>query len=155
MAFPQPDVVLHEDALDYTPSPRSVSIARRRAARLVTEWGHAALASETALVVSELSTNALLHGSLPGRLFRVRLALTASAVRVEVSDTRGEHMPCVQTPVADESFGRGLLLVGDIADRWGTRPRTPGKTVWAELDTCRPAPVAATPQPRPGARQAP
>ncbi|WP_317987169.1 hypothetical protein [Streptomyces kanamyceticus] len=35
---PQP-AVLREDRLDYTPQARSVGLARRRAARLVTEWG--------------------------------------------------------------------------------------------------------------------
>ncbi|MGP3949717.1 ATP-binding protein [Streptomyces sp. 7N604] len=154
MAVPQSDAVLREDALNYPPSPRSVSLARRRAARLVTEWGQPPFASETALVVSELSTNALLHGSLRGRLFRIRLALTASAVRIEVSDTRRKRLPRVQTPAADEPFGRGLLLIDRLADRWGTMPRNPGKTVWAELDICRPATAAAT-RPLRGAGQTP
>ncbi|MEV6314090.1 ATP-binding protein [Streptomyces sp. NPDC051776] len=134
MAVPQPETVLREDALNYTASPRSVSLARRRAARLVTEWGHADLADRTALIVSELSTNALLHGTLPGRLFRVRVARIVSAVRIEVSDTRGERLPLVRTAAADEASGRGLVLVGNLANRWGTWPRNPGKTVWAELD---------------------
>jgi anti-sigma regulatory factor (Ser/Thr protein kinase) len=150
MAVPQPpgenEPVLHEDALNYTPNPRSVSLARRRAARLVTEWGHPEIAGETALLVSELGSNALLHGSLRGRLFRVRVALTASAVRIEVSDTRGERLPRPRAAADKDTFGRGLLLVGRIADRWGTTPRNPGKTVWAELDAHPPA----TGQLRPG-----
>ncbi|MEU6080214.1 ATP-binding protein [Streptomyces sp. NPDC047108] len=141
MAVPQSETVLREDALNYTASPRSVSLARRRAARLVTEWGLAGLADRTALVVSELSTNALLHGTLPGRLFRVRLALIASAVRVEVSDTRGERLPRVRTAAEDEASGRGLLLVGNLANRWGIMPRNPGKTVWAELDIVEGTPL--------------
>jgi anti-sigma regulatory factor (Ser/Thr protein kinase) len=139
MAVPQPEAVLCEDTLNYTPSPRSVSLARRRAARLVAEWGHPALACEAALLVSELTTNALLHGTLRGRLFRVQIALTGTAVRVEVSDSRGERLPRLRTPDEDESCGRGLLLVSRLADRWGTTPRSPGKTVWAELDLPRPA----------------
>lgn len=142
-----PDPVLHEDRLDYTPVTRSVPLARRRAARLVTEWGYAALAGDVALVVSELMTNALLHGSLRDRLIRVRIGITATALRVEVSDPRGEREPSPREATGEDQFGRGLLLVGALADDWGVRPRTGvGKTVWAEwgltVTLCRADPPA-------------
>jgi anti-sigma regulatory factor (Ser/Thr protein kinase) len=125
--------VLHEDRLDYTPFARSVTLARRRAARLVTEWGHPALAGDVALVVSELMTNALLHGSLRDRLIRVQVGVIATALRVEVSDPREEREPCLREATGEDQFGRGLLLVGALADDWGVRPRAGvGKTVWAE-----------------------
>ncbi|GGZ74047.1 ATP-binding protein [Streptomyces bluensis] len=131
---PAPDPVLHEDRLDYTPVLRSVTLARRRTARLVAEWGHPGVAGDVALVVCELATNALLHGSLRGRLIRVRLAATAATLRVEVSDPRGDRLPEARKPEDTEQFGRGLLLVEALADRWGHRPRTVGKTVYAEWD---------------------
>uniref|UniRef100_A0AAU2V914 ATP-binding protein n=1 Tax=Streptomyces sp. NBC_00003 TaxID=2903608 RepID=A0AAU2V914_9ACTN len=123
----------YEDCLDYTPTARSVSLARRRAAKLVTAWGHSELAGDAALLVSELATNALLHGCLRDRLFRVRITLGPAALRIEVSDPRGESGPSPRVAADDEQFGRGLLLVGALADRWGTEPRTVGKTVYAEL----------------------
>ncbi|WP_405879793.1 ATP-binding protein [Streptomyces sp. NBC_01384] len=126
--------VLHEDRLDYTPLARSVTLARRRAARLVTEWGHPALSGDVALVVSELMTNALLHGSLRDRLIRVRITATDSVLRVEVSDPRGERLPCPRAAEGTDQFGRGLLLVGALAHRWGSEPRSIGKTVYAEWD---------------------
>lgn len=126
--------VLHEDVLDYTPLPRSVSLVRRRAARLVTAWGHPALAGDAALIVSELATNAVLHGCLRDRFFRVRLAHTEKVLRLEVADPRGERLPVSRTPVDDECYGRGLLIVGSIASRWAVEPRVVGKTIWAELD---------------------
>ncbi|MFG2716841.1 ATP-binding protein [Streptomyces sp. NPDC048416] len=126
-------VPVYEDCLDYTPTARSVSLARRRTARLVTEWGRPELAGDAALLVSELTTNALLHGCLRDRLFRVHLMLNATALRIEVTDPRGESTPRPRTPADDEQFGRGLLLVGALADRWGIEPRTVGKTVYAEL----------------------
>jgi anti-sigma regulatory factor (Ser/Thr protein kinase) len=124
-----------EDSLDYTPNVRSVSLARRRAARLVTDWGRPDLAGDVALLVSELATNALLHGCLRDRLFRVRIVLTAKTLRIEVSDPRGERLPSPRRPADGDQFGRGLLLVEALADRWGTEPGTAGvgKTVWAEL----------------------
>ncbi|TXS04827.1 ATP-binding protein [Streptomyces sp. col6] len=132
-ALPEDNPPLHEDRLDYTPTARSVTLARRRAARLVGEWGHADRAGEVALLVSELATNALIHGSLRGRLFRVDLILTGGAIRIEVSDPRGERLPGVREAEPDECYGRGLVIVDALADRWGVEPRTVGKTVFAEL----------------------
>ncbi|MET7661742.1 ATP-binding protein [Streptomyces sp. NPDC055059] len=130
-AAPRPP--LREDVLDYTPTSRSVPLARRRTARLVAEWGHPARAGDTALVLSELMTNALLHGSLRDRLIRVRVSLTAATLCVEVSDPRGERLPRSRPADGTDQFGRGLLLVGALADRWGCEPRNgPGKTVYAE-----------------------
>ncbi|MFF1922253.1 ATP-binding protein [Streptomyces sp. NPDC058221] len=135
----EPDPPLQEDRLDYTPTARSVTLCRRRAARLVTDWGHSHLAGETALLVSELATNALLHGCMRGRLFRVHLILTAAVLRIEVSDPRGERLPGLREAGADDCYGRGLLIVARLADRWGVEPRTVGKTVFAELTVGRPA----------------
>ncbi|MGC9499074.1 ATP-binding protein [Streptomyces sp. WG7] len=134
--LPPPVPLPHEDLLDYTPTQRSVPLARRRAARLVAGWGQPGLAGDVALVVSELMTNALLHGSLRGRLIRVRLTLDHRTLRVEVSDPRGERLPRPRPAEdVDEQFGRGLLLVGALTARWGWEPRTIGKTVYAEWDT--------------------
>ncbi|PJE94760.1 hypothetical protein CUT44_26755 [Streptomyces carminius] len=126
--------VLQEDCLDYTPFLSSVTLARRRAARLVSEWGHPDIAGDVALVVSELAGNALLHGRVLGQLFRVQLILTAAAVRIEVGDACGERRPEVRNPAQDEKFGRGMVIVDALATRWGVVPRTVGKTVWAEID---------------------
>ncbi|WP_405615098.1 ATP-binding protein [Streptomyces sp. NBC_01508] len=115
-------------------------LARRRAGRLVGEWGWPGLAGSAGLLVSELATNALLHGCLRDRLFRVRLQLTSATLRIEVSDPRGERLPRLRLPEDDECFGRGLLIVAELADRWGVEPRTVGKTVWAE---CRLGPRPA------------
>ncbi|MGY4972665.1 ATP-binding protein [Streptomyces nigrescens] len=90
MIAPHPnpaEVVLHEDVLDYTPRPKSVALARNRAARLIAEWGHDQLADDTKVLVSELATNALRHAHVRGRLFRVRLTHTDSVLRIAVTDT--------------------------------------------------------------------
>lgn len=148
-ANPTPDPLRHEDQLDYTPVPRSVALARHRTARLVTDWGHTHLAGDVALVASELMTNALLHGSLRDRLIRLRISTTPATLRVEVSDPRGERLPCRHEAADEDQFGRGLLLVGALADGWGVAPRAGvGKTVWAEwglgLTLCGGDPLART-----------
>lgn len=81
------------------------------------------------------STNAMLHGSLRDRLIRVRIVLTGSVLRIEVSDPRSERLPSPRPHGGGRPVrGRGLLLVGALADRWGLAPRTVGKTVYAEWD---------------------
>ncbi|MEV7501335.1 ATP-binding protein [Streptomyces sp. NPDC093018] len=142
-AIPSPIALVHEDQLDYTPLPRSVTLARHRTSRLVGEWGYTALTEDVAIVVSELMTNALLHGSLRGRFIRLRVLTTAAALRVEVSDPRGELRPSLRAVTGDQRFGRGLLLVQALADDWGVAPRAGvGKTVWAQW-SLGPAPVTA------------
>ncbi|MFH8338955.1 ATP-binding protein [Streptomyces sp. AM6-12] len=107
-----------------------------RLARLLTEaqlrrWGPP---TETAShLVAELAANAVMHGRIPGRDFRLTLSLAGNTLRIEVTDTRGELLPTRQRPAEDAESGRGLLLVDALADRWGVRQgRFPCKTVWAE-----------------------
>ncbi|MGW1259275.1 ATP-binding protein [Streptomyces sp. NPDC002513] len=119
---------------------RGARLARRLAAHRLDVWGvpYGSPASETvALVVAELSANAVLHGRVPGRDFELRLRCdrAAGVVRVEVSDTHpGRPKPPGSVPdPADADGGRGLLLVAALAARWGVDEREgPGKTVWAE-----------------------
>lgn len=87
------------------------------------------LVSTVALVVSELVTNALLHGRPP---VRVRLRSAGGALSVEVSD-RGRVLPDRGRGEPDEESGRGLLLVEVLTARWGRRATAAGKVVWAEL----------------------
>ncbi|MFJ9585046.1 ATP-binding protein [Streptomyces acidicola] len=133
---------LHHDRFDCTPLLKSVTLARRRAHRLLTEWGHPELADDTALLVSELSANAVLHGCVRDRLFRVELTLTDHAVRIAVTDPKGESLPSPRVAAEDDMFGRGLLIVREVADRWGVNELTVGKSVWCELNVVRQTPTA-------------
>ncbi|MDO0935033.1 ATP-binding protein [Streptomyces sp. DG2A-72] len=122
------------DAVSYPPFPRSIPLARSHVAQLAVDWGHPHAASDAALLASELCTNALLHGCLRDRLFRVETSLTGTALRVAVTDPRSERLPYSRPSTADDQFGRGLLIVHTLADRWSVETLTVGKTVWAELD---------------------
>ncbi|MEK8142522.1 ATP-binding protein [Streptomyces sp. M10(2022)] len=94
-------------------------------------------ARTVALVTSELASNAITHGRMPGRDFRLELLLLPHAVRIEVTDTRPERLLPNSAPTpADATTGRGLLLVDACTNRWGCRVRDAcTKTVWAEVAT--------------------
>ncbi|AZQ35902.1 ATP-binding protein [Streptomyces cyaneochromogenes] len=134
---PLPKAYDRYDTASYTQYPRNIPLARRHVAQLALDWGHPGLAHDAALLTSELCTNALLHGCLRDRLFRVETSLTGKALRVAVSDPRGERLPATRNADPDDQFGRGLLLVHAYADRWAVEKLTVGKTVWAELDILR------------------
>jgi anti-sigma regulatory factor (Ser/Thr protein kinase) len=89
-----------------------------------------------ALIIAELTANAALHGRVPGRNFRLTLSVTNDGLRIEVKDPRAERLPTVRAASEAEApreSGHGLLLVEELADRWGVTPELIGKTVWAEL----------------------
>ncbi|MFF7330418.1 ATP-binding protein [Streptomyces sp. NPDC008150] len=121
------------DSVSYAPYPHSVPRARRRVAALALAWGCPGLAGNAGLVASELCTNAVLHGCLRGRLFRVETSLRGGVLRVAVTDPRGERLPQVRDAGREDAFGRGLFLVAALADRWSAEPLAVGKTVWAEF----------------------
>ena len=87
------------------------------------------LASDVAIVVSELATNAVRHARSG---FTVSLTLAGEAVRIRVEDARplaglGGDPPLPVSP------DHGLGLVHAVSARWGVQPADGGKTVWAEL----------------------
>lgn len=127
------DVLTRRDVRNYPPRQDSVPQARRRAAWLAVAWGQPELASDVALLTSELVTNALLHGSVWDRYLRVAVQLTGAVLRIEVTDPKGERRPEPRAAADDEQFGRGLHIVSMLSERWGSCDRVVGKTVWAEL----------------------
>ncbi|MEV0784622.1 ATP-binding protein [Streptomyces sp. NPDC050423] len=138
---PGPLAAAPEFSLRLSSTPRGARLARNLAVQQLTEWCGSPYDSDTArtvaLVTAELAANAVTHGRLPGRDFRLTLLLLAHALRIEVTDTRPERLPptsVVAPASADAVSGRGLLLVEAYADRWGCVVRDAyTKTVWAEV----------------------
>jgi hypothetical protein len=141
VALPDTAHELPSFAEQFTSSPRGAQLARRLAVRRMEEWGHppaSDVSCAVALVVGELTANAVQHGRVPGRDFGLRLTLDAAAglVRIEVADAASTKRPPTAPPSShpEGESGRGLLLVDVLALRWGSAPRHPvGKTVWAEV----------------------
>ncbi|MEU8570826.1 ATP-binding protein [Streptomyces pathocidini] len=120
------------DALTYTPQPGSVRLARRRAARLLSECGwEEEPVDDVALAVTELATNALRH--VPGEEFRVALTYDDRHALVEVEDGAPGRLPRIPRPADDACSGRGLLLVAGLSLAWGMEmsPYDRRKTVWS------------------------
>ncbi|MGW4516345.1 SpoIIE family protein phosphatase [Streptomyces sp. NPDC004393] len=117
-----------------------VRSARDLAERQLAEWGLEGLQDATKLIVSELVTNAVRHGTGPIGLRLIRHRV----LTCEVSDTavQGPH-PHRAGPTDEE--GRGLFLVAKTARRWGFRAVPDGKVVWAEQDLPRPPVPRALP----------
>ncbi len=107
--------------------PAAVAGARRMADEQLAAWGLAELEFATELIVSELVTNAIRYGKGP---IQLRL-LRADALICEVSDGSSTAPHLRRARVYDEG-GRGLLLVAQVAERWGSRQTSVGKTIWAE-----------------------
>ncbi|MFE5329391.1 SpoIIE family protein phosphatase [Embleya sp. NPDC056575] len=108
--------------------PAVVSRARELSRKTLTEWGLDALVDITELLVSELVTNALRYGAGP---IRLRL-LRGRALLCEVADA-GTTLPRMREADDTDEGGRGLQLVNQLAERWGSRKSGHGKTVWFEL----------------------
>ncbi|WP_406436975.1 ATP-binding protein [Streptomyces sp. NBC_00631] len=114
---------------------RGARLARLLTERQLVDWG-SPFAERATQVVAELASNAVLHGRVTGRDFRLGLRLYADrTLRIEVTDARGDRVPRAHDPaVTDGESGRGLLIVGAFADRWGVEEASECcKTVWAEL----------------------
>lgn len=112
-------------------SPASVSKSRR-----FTEEATADLAPDyreaIVLMVSELATNALVHATSG---FEVRIDRDATTVRTTVTDN-GEGAPNLSFPEDTEPHGRGLRVVQELSDEWGTTvdPDSAGKSAWFSLE---------------------
>jgi PAS domain-containing protein len=110
---------------DVEPDPAQVPSARKFAADQVDAWGLDEAAFVTELVVSELVTNAIRYGEPP---IRLRLIRDTSLI-CEVSDA-SNTAPHLRRARAFDEGGRGLLLVAQLTQGWGTRHTTSGKTIW-------------------------
>ncbi|MGW5249088.1 ATP-binding SpoIIE family protein phosphatase [Streptomyces sp. NPDC004129] len=105
-----------------------VARVRDLATSQLADWDLEEVAFTAELIVSELVTNALRYGRAPVRLRLIR----QDTLTCEVSDGTNTAPHLRRARIFDEG-GRGLFIVAQLAERWGTRQRSQGKTIWAEL----------------------
>ncbi len=107
--------------------------ARRWMADVCDEIGRPDLRDNAQLALSEVVTNAILHGDPPVTL---RLRGTVSHPRVEVRDASPEQPAFPEIEIGQEflgdlpTFGRGLAIVAHTSEAWGAERDGQGKLVW-------------------------
>ncbi|MBT2529968.1 SpoIIE family protein phosphatase [Streptomyces sp. ISL-99] len=107
--------------------PTAAQQARRLTASQLSAWGLEELAFTTELIASELVTNAYRYAAGPVQLRLIR----DTSLICEVSDA-STTAPHLRRARSTDEGGRGLFLVAQLTDRWGTRYTREGKTVWTE-----------------------
>ena len=125
--------LLSEASQRFDQDARTPRAARRFVTQALAGWDdhEGDLTDTVTLLVSELVTNAVLHA---GSDVEVMVRLTATAARIEVTDASAEPI-APRDATTEEASGRGLALVGSLAQRWGVRPAAGGgKTVWFEVN---------------------
>ncbi|MFE6845325.1 SpoIIE family protein phosphatase [Streptomyces sp. NPDC057686] len=109
-------------------APTAAATARRLVRGRLVDWHvEEETAFDTELIVSELVTNAVRYGSPPLEL-RV---INDRALTCEVRDSSQSAPHLRHAGVVDEG-GRGLFIIAELAQAWGTRYTAGGKTIWTE-----------------------
>jgi anti-sigma regulatory factor (Ser/Thr protein kinase) len=123
-------VTEREATLSFAADPVGAADARRFTRGCCTEWGIDDVLDTATLLVSEVVTNAVLHGAST-----VELTLRAGpgSLRVEVRDDN-EALPVRKRYSQTAATGRGLVLLEALSSAWGAEPESAGKVVWFDLD---------------------
>ncbi|MGW6731180.1 SpoIIE family protein phosphatase [Streptomyces sp. NPDC055013] len=114
---------------DIPADPALVAPIRKQVLEQLDIWNLIEASFTAELVVSELVTNAIRYGIHP---IRLRLIHDARTLICEVSDT-SHTAPHLRRAKTFDEGGRGLLLVAQLTQRWGSRHTPDGKTIWAEI----------------------
>ncbi|WP_395100208.1 SpoIIE family protein phosphatase [Streptomyces noursei] len=129
-------VITARAAATFEPVGRSVATARAFVRDTLQGWGYADIVDDAVVLTSELVTDAVVHAGTAADVLCLR---TDGGVRISVADRYPEReIPLQSTGPAmvhpDREGGRGLLLCGALAARWGVEYTTAQKHVWFHLD---------------------
>jgi anti-sigma regulatory factor (Ser/Thr protein kinase) len=111
----------------YPPEPENVAKLHHAGALVLRLWGLECLTDVATLLISELVTNAVLHGR---GTISFTLTVQGAEVRLQVED-ESLLRPCVASPDPERESGRGMWLVDHFSDRWGTSKD--GTSTWCTL----------------------
>jgi anti-sigma regulatory factor (Ser/Thr protein kinase) len=113
---------------------RHVSTARQHVRRTLADWGLTGeLADSVTVSANELVTNAVAHCRVTLARIEVTLSVRGPDLVLEVSDPDRDRLPQARDHGPDGEDGRGLVLVGRLADASGHRQQPYAKCVWARF----------------------
>ncbi|MFG2532283.1 SpoIIE family protein phosphatase [Streptomyces sp. NPDC048516] len=123
-------------AATFEPVGRSVATARAFVRDTLQGWGCADIVDDAVVLTSELVTNAVVHAGTAADVLCLR---NEDGVRISVADRYPEREIPLQNAGQvvvhpDREGGRGLLLCGALATRWGVEYTAAQKHVWFQLD---------------------
>jgi serine/threonine-protein kinase RsbW len=124
------------DAITLPGRPELVGMVRQFVARVLTKaLVPSAVIDDALLIASEYATNAVRHSaSRDGGDIRLVTDHQAGWARIELHDAGPAATPFVVPKGESDEYGRGLLVVDELATKWG-HDRTPdGGVHWAELE---------------------
>ncbi|THA25800.1 protein phosphatase [Streptomyces sp. RKND-216] len=125
LAWPRRLPADHTAEWRFPADPAIVGQAREVVAAQLASWGLDDLVFTTELIASELVTNAIRYAGGP-----VTLRLIKDETLIcEVSDPTQTHPHLRRARPTDEG-GRGLFLIHQLTERWGSRYTPCGKTIW-------------------------
>lgn len=118
-------------------------------ARQIRDWISAAITrhdcpvdpADAALAVSELFTNAVMHGPPGGRVL-VGYCLWSGGARIVVCDGGGAGIPELRQVTEQAEGGRGLHVVDSVAAQWGSLRLAGNLVTWCDL--CQPVRAPAS-----------
>ncbi|MET8285540.1 ATP-binding protein [Streptomyces sp. NPDC005132] len=120
--------------LAFLAEPEEVAPLRRIVRLRLQLWGLQEATDTAQLCVSELVSNVITHVGL-GTPTTLAVSMNGTRLRIEVHDPDTRALPTLLDASADSEGGRGMVLVGAIADRWGVQLHADRKVTWCELAT--------------------
>jgi anti-sigma regulatory factor (Ser/Thr protein kinase) len=124
-------IVRSAHRISLTAGPAAAAEARTQVRAALDAWGVPVDVSVAVLLTNELVTNAITHD--PGGAVMVAISCAYGQLHVDVHDTSRSMPVPVESPAVDAEFGRGLMLVANLATTWGYYPTPTGKAVYFTL----------------------
>ena len=113
--------------------PEAPSEARNAVATFAAAHLPPAREPDLAVLVSEVVTNAIVHGD-PGGVIEIRASRAADALRIEVTDQGPGLAPMPHATTSAPGGGFGLFLVEQLSRRWGLVRHSATTRVWFEYE---------------------
>jgi anti-sigma regulatory factor (Ser/Thr protein kinase) len=129
--------------------PTAVRRARAHALEILWEWDLLELSDDIALIVSELTTNAIqtIQAGSGGDPVRLWLVANSTHIAILVWDP-ASTTPRMRDVTSDDESGRGLAIVEALSTEWGwgfLSESRAGKVVWALLEIANTKPTQESP----------